>query len=61
VSEVQTIEFSEVEPEIVALSLEWEQLMQAAVARALDEHRRFGHSIAVMRDNKVVVLSPTQY
>ena len=45
----------------LARHLEWERAMQEAVARALDEHRAKGHSIAVLRDGKVVTLAPSQY
>ena len=45
----------------LARHLEWERAMQEAVARALDEHRARGHSIAVLRDGRVVTLAPSQY
>ena len=45
----------------LARHLKWERAMQEAVARALDEHRANGHSIAVLRDGKVVTLTPSQY
>ena len=45
----------------LARHLEWERATQEAVARALDEHRAKGHSIAVLRDGKVVTLAPSQY
>ena len=47
--------------DMVARHLEWQRAMQEAVARALDEHRAKGHSIAVLRDGKVVTLAPSQY
>jgi hypothetical protein len=31
--------------------------IQEAVARAIERHRRLGQSIAVMRDNQIVVLT----
>jgi ABC-type proline/glycine betaine transport system ATPase subunit len=47
--------------ELSVRSLEWERLMQIAVSRAIDEHRRAGHPIAVMRDGKVVTLTADEY
>jgi hypothetical protein len=37
---------------------ELEQAMRDAVAEALDEHRKAGHTIVVFRDEKVVWLKP---
>ena len=31
-----------------------------AVARAIEEHRRLGHSIAIWRDGKVVIVPPEE-
>ncbi len=31
--------------------------VQEAVARAIERHRRLGQSIAVMRDNQIVILT----
>jgi hypothetical protein len=39
----------------------WEQLMQAEVTRALNEHRRLGHTIVIRRNGKIVSLQPHQY
>ena len=41
--------------------LAWQRSLQAAVARALDEHRGLGHTVVIMRDGKVVSLAPGQY
>jgi hypothetical protein len=40
---------------------ELEQAMRDAVAEALDEHRKAGHTIVVFRDEKVVWLKPGEY
>ena len=45
----------------LARHLDWERSMQAAVARALDEHRGHGDAVVVMRDGKLVSLVPGQY
>ncbi|WP_110986447.1 hypothetical protein [Acaryochloris thomasi] len=34
--------------------------VKAAIAQALDRHRRLGESIAVWRDGEVVILPPDQ-
>jgi hypothetical protein len=61
VSEAEVTEPRAVAPERLARHREWERLMQVEVARALDDHRRNGRSIAVIRDENIVWLSPSQY
>jgi hypothetical protein len=39
---------------------EYERVFQRAVAEAIEEHRRMGRSIVVMRDGKVVEIPPDQ-
>ena len=51
----------DLDADMVARHLEWQRAMQEAVARALDEHRANGRSIAVLREGKVVTLAPSQY
>ncbi len=34
--------------------------IQEAVAQAIERHRRLGQSIAIMRDNQVVILAPEE-
>ena len=34
--------------------------VQEAVAQAIERHRRLGQTIAVMRDNQVVILTPEE-
>jgi hypothetical protein len=34
--------------------------IQEAVAQAIERHRRLGQSIAVMRDDRVVILTPEE-
>lgn len=34
--------------------------VQEAVAQAIERHRRLGQSIAVMRDDRVVILTPEE-
>lgn len=34
--------------------------VQEAVAQAIERHRRLGQSIAIMRDNQVVILAPEE-
>ena len=41
--------------------LEWLRLMRLAVDEALEEHRRLGHSVVVVRNEKVVWLKPGEY
>ena len=41
--------------------LEWLRLMRLAVDGALEEHRRLGHSVVVLRDEKVVWPVPGEY
>ena len=60
-SQAQVIDVVAAGRDRLARHLEWERAMQEAVARALDEHRAKGHSIAVLRDGKVVTLAPSQY
>lgn len=60
-SETQLVDVATVEPDVLARHLDWQRAMHEAVARALYEHRAKGHSIAVLRDGKVVTLAPSQY
>ena len=60
-SDTQVIDVRTVQTDRLARHLEWQWSMQAAVARALDEHRGQGHTIVVMRDDKIVTVAPGQY
>ena len=40
---------------------EWLRGMRIAVDETLGEHRRLGHSVVVLRDEKVVWLKPGEY
>jgi ABC-type proline/glycine betaine transport system ATPase subunit len=42
------------------LSSKVTKLIEAAIAQALDHHRKLGQSIAIWRDGKVVILPPDQ-
>jgi hypothetical protein len=37
-----------------------DRAMQIAVRKALREHKRLGHSVAVWRDGKTVILAPDE-
>ena len=50
-----------VQPDRLARHLEWERSMQAAVTRALEDHRERGDTIVVLREGKLVSLPPGQY
>jgi hypothetical protein len=36
------------------------QGVQQAIDQALDRHRRLGQSIAIMRDNQIIILQPEE-
>ena len=40
---------------------EWLRLMRIAVDEALEEHRRLGYSVVVVRSESVVWLTPGEY
>ena len=61
VSEAHMIDILGSQHDRLARHLDWERSMQAAVARALDEHRGHGDAVVVMRDGKLVSLVPGQY
>ena len=61
VSQAQVTDVVDLDADMVARHLEWQRAMQEAVARALDEHRANGRSIAVLREGKVITLAPSQY
>jgi hypothetical protein len=46
--------------EVRILHRKIEEGVRAAVAQALDRHRRLGESIAVWQNNQVVILPPEQ-
>jgi hypothetical protein len=46
--------------EVKILHRKIEEGVRAAVAQALDRHRRLGESIAVWQNNQVVILPPEQ-
>ena len=60
-SEAQVVDVPTVDPDVLARHLAWQRSMQLAVACALDEHRRQGHAVVIMRDGKIVSLAPGQY
>ena len=57
-SETQVIDVPTVQADRLARHLEWQRLMQAAVASALDENRGQGHTVVIMSDDKVVSRKP---
>ena len=50
-----------VQAEMLARHLGWQLSMEAAVARALEEHRGRGHTVAIMRNDTIVSLAAGQY
>ena len=56
VSEAHVIDAPAVHADRLSRHLDWQLSMQAAVTRALDEHRGHGHAVGVMRDGKLVSL-----
>ncbi len=48
------------ELELTALDEKVDIGIKAAVAEAIEEHRRAGRSIAIWRDGQVVILTPDQ-
>ena len=57
----KAIEAANVLHEDTERDLEWPRLMRLAVDEALEEHRRRGHSVEVVRNEKVVWLKPGEY
>lgn len=60
-SDAQLVEGLEVPTTRLARHLYWQHSMQGAVARALDEHRALHHTVAVMREDRVIALKPGEY
>ena len=60
-SETQAVDIPTVDPDVLARHLAWQESMQMAVARDLDEHRAQRDTVVIMREGKIVSLRPGQY